>query len=148
MDNLNFTSYSGKVQRSILSDTARDAGFDEIPLISLDAPQDELIAKLTDACTRVGFFYVKDHGVSPEKIQSIFEIAEKFFAQAKEKKNEINYKKSKILRGYEPPAEVRTDENRKPDVNEAFNWGYEKGLDPLASKSSSEKGKHTGLLTA
>ena len=141
MDNLNFTSYSGKVQRAILSDTARDAGFDEIPLISLEAPQDELLAKLTDACTRVGFFYVKDHGVSEAKIKAIFETAETFFAQDKAKKNEINYKKSSILRGYEPPAEVRTDENRKPDVNEAFNWGYEKTLDPLHDASMPQKGK-------
>ncbi|CAG9940271.1 unnamed protein product [Clonostachys rosea f. rosea IK726] len=131
MANLNFVSYSGNVQREIQSDTARSASFDEIPLISLKAPKKELLEQLKDACTHVGFFYIKDHGVPADKIEAIFSMAEKFFAQEKEVKNQINYKKSKILRGYEPPAEVRTDENRRPDVNEAFNWGYEKELDPL-----------------
>ncbi|KAL2202606.1 putative isopenicillin N synthetase [Sarocladium strictum] len=138
-DNLSFTSYTKQVQRTIRSDTARNASFDEIPLISLKAPHDQLLAQLTDACTRVGFFYVKDHDVPEEKIDAIFGVAEKFFAQEKEVKNKINYKQSKILRGYEPPAEVRTDETRKPDVNEAFNWGYARELDPEASGSSYEE---------
>lgn len=127
---MNFTSFSGN-QRTISSDVARRADFTEIPLISLDSPKDELLVQLTDACTRIGFFYLKDHGISQEKIDGLFKTAESFFAQDAEKKNEINYKQSKILRGYEPPAEVRTDETRKPDLNEAFNWGYEKELDPL-----------------
>lgn len=140
MANLQFTSYSGQVQRSILSDTARSAGFDDIPVISLKAPQDELLDQLTDACTRVGFFYLKDHDVQQETIDALFCMAENFFAQDQETKNNINYKKSKILRGYEPPAEVRTDENRKPDLNEAFNWGYEKALDPLWNQNTSKEG--------
>lgn len=138
--NLQFTSFSNQVQRTIRSDVARNATFDEIPLISLNAPADELLKQLTDACTRVGFFYIQDHDVPQEKIDAIFKTAEKFFAQDKDVKNKINYKQSKILRGYEPPAEVRTDENRKPDVNEAFNWGYEKALDPVWDGSDSKEG--------
>jgi hypothetical protein len=128
-DKMSFTSFAGNY-RAVKSDTARQADFSEIPLISLRTPKDQLLAQLTDACTRVGFLYIKDHDVTQEKIDRLFKSAETFFAQELEKKNEINYKKSKILRGYEPPAEVRTDEFRKPDLNEAFNWGYEKSLDP------------------
>ncbi|EOO01273.1 putative isopenicillin n protein [Phaeoacremonium minimum UCRPA7] len=130
---MSFTSFSGN-QRTVSSDVARRADFNEIPLISLRSPKNELLEQLTDACTRVGFFYIKDHDVPQEKIDNLFKTAESFFAQGAEKKNEINYKKSKILRGYEPPAEVRTDETRKPDMNEAFNWGYEKELDPTWPK--------------
>ena len=79
------------------------------------ATKEELLKQLTDACTRIGFFYVKDHDVPQQKIDQLFKTAEAFFAQDNEKKNEINYKKSRILRGYEPPAEVRTDETRKPE---------------------------------
>ncbi|KAF3019376.1 hypothetical protein E8E14_011640 [Neopestalotiopsis sp. 37M] len=131
---MSFTSYSGN-SRSVVSDTARRADFCEIPLISLKAPKEELIAQLTDACTRVGFFYVKDHDVPQGAIDQLFRTATEFFSQDPDRKNEVNYKKSRILRGYEPPAEVRTDETRKPDLNEAFNWGYEKSLDPLFSGS-------------
>ena len=137
---MSFTSFSGN-QRTVSSDVARRADFNEIPLISLRSPKNELLEQLTDACTRVGFFYIKDHDVPQEKIDNLFKTAESFFAQGAEKKNEINYKKSKILRGYEPPAEVRTDETRKPDMNEAFNWGYEKELDPTWPKGQKVQGE-------
>jgi hypothetical protein len=139
---MNFTSFAGN-ERSISSDVARRADFNEIPIISLKSPKHELLNQLRDACTRVGFFYIKDHDIAQEKIVNAFKTAEKFFAQDLEVKNEINYKKSKILRGFEPPAEVRTDETRKPDLNEAFNWGYEKELDPLWSGSNLEPGMFT-----
>jgi isopenicillin N synthase-like dioxygenase len=137
---MNFTSFAGN-ERTIASDVARRADFNEIPIISLKAPKHELLAQLRDACTRVGFFYIKDHDVAQETISKAFDIAKKFFAQDQEVKNEIHYKQSRILRGFEPPAEVRTDETRKPDLNEAFNWGYERELDPLRSGSNSEPGK-------
>lgn len=127
---MEFTSFAGN-KRAVESDIARQADFNEIPLISLNAPTKELLSQFKDACTRVGFLYIKDHGVPQEKIDALFGTAEKFFAQDINAKNVINYKKSKILRGYEPSAEVRTDETKKPDLNEAFNWGYEKSLDPL-----------------
>ncbi|ETS84720.1 hypothetical protein PFICI_02745 [Pestalotiopsis fici W106-1] len=136
---MSFTSYSGN-SRSVVSDTARRADFSEIPLISLKAPKEDLIAQLTDACARVGFFYVKDHDVPQGVIDQLFQTATEFFSQDLARKNEINYKKSRILRGYEPPAEVRTDETRKPDLNEAFNWGYEKSLDPLFAGSDDTPG--------
>lgn len=136
---MNFTSFAGN-KRTVTSDTARRADFNEIPIISLHSPKQELLAQLTDACTRVGFFYLKDHDVPQAKIDNLFKTAEAFFAEGSESKNTINYKKSKILRGYEPPAEVRTDETRKPDLNEAFNWGYEKSLDPLWTGDDDKQG--------
>lgn len=141
---MDFTSFSGS-KRTIASDAARRADFNEIPIISLNASKEQVLAQLTDACTRIGFFYIKDHGVPQEKVDRMFSLAEDFFAQDLTKKNEINYKKSRILRGYEPPAEVRTDETRKPDLNEAFNWGYEKSLDPSWSRDSDAQGdtRHT-----
>lgn len=141
---MSFTSYSGN-SRSVVSDKVRRADFNEIPLISLKSPKEELLAQLTDACTRVGFFYIKDHDVPQDKIDRLFATAADFFSQDLSKKNEINYKKSRILRGYEPPAEVRTDETRKPDLNEAFNWGYEKSLDPMLTGSEDTPGMYMFL---
>jgi len=137
---MEFTSFAGN-KRIVESDTARQADFNEIPIISLESPKEELLEQLKDACTRVGFLYIKDHGVPQHKIDALFNTAESFFAQDSATKNEINYKKSNILRGYEPPAEVRTDETRKPDMNEAFNWGYEKSLDSQRSTAQDEPGE-------
>ncbi|KAK3669398.1 hypothetical protein LTR78_010703 [Recurvomyces mirabilis] len=124
---------SGK--RTLAGNVARKAKFSEIPTISLAATEGEIIEQLSDACTRVGFFYIKDHGVCDAVTSSIFDTAEEFFNQALEVKNEINYKKSTILRGYEPIAEVRTDETKMADLNEAFNCGYEPQLDPQRDSS-------------
>ena len=66
----------------------------------------------------------------------MFRTAEAFFDQPDDVKNEINFRKSSILRGYEPSAQVRTDETKKPDLNEAFNCGYEPALDPMAPSPS------------
>ena len=126
-----FTSFSGKTRTITSNDSVRAASASEIPIISLEAPLSELIFHLRDACTRVGFFYIKDHDVPQEIIDATFTCAENFFTLDEETENEVHYKKSKILRGYEPSDEVRTDETRKPDVNEAFNWGYSAELDPL-----------------
>jgi hypothetical protein len=65
-------------KRTLAGDVARKAEFDEvhvrkylahwerpidfsfqIPFISLAAPDDEVVTKLRDACTRVGFMYIK-----------------------------------------------------------------------------------------
>lgn len=139
-----FTSFAGN-KRTIASDTARTASFKEIPIISLKSPKPELISQLRDACTRVGFFYIQDHDVPQAKIDKTFHIAKSFFAQEQAVKNAINYKKSKILRGYEPPAEVRTDETKKADLNEAFNWGYERDLDLDRGEGDEEIGSFASL---
>ncbi|KAM3423615.1 hypothetical protein BST61_g1038 [Cercospora zeina] len=115
-----FTSFSGR-KRQLAGDEARKAEFHEIPIISLTHPEPNIIEQLRDACTQVGFFYVMDHGVSQEVIDGIFETAERFFDQPLETKSEIHYKLSKVLHGYQPISEVRTDESKRADLNEAFN---------------------------
>lgn len=144
-----FTSFSGKSRVVANDNTVRNATASEIPIISLQAPLYELLDQLRDACTRVGFFYIKDHGVPQEIIDATFGCARDFFALDIEAKNEVNYKKSKILRGYEPMDEVRTDESKKPDMNEAFNWGYSPELDPIAPSETNQQGEDiiTGYRT-
>lgn len=70
-------------------------------------------------------------------INAAFDTAKRFFDQDLEAKSAIHYKKSSILRGYEPIAEVRTDETKKADLNEAFNCGYEPDLDNRGHHGSS-----------
>jgi len=71
--------------------------------------------------------------VSQNLVDNIFQCAKDFFALESAEKAEVHFKKSKILRGYEPTKEVQTDATKKSsDLNEAFNWGYSKELDPLA----------------
>lgn len=89
-----------------------------------------MIEQLRYACTTVGFFYIRDHDVPQSIIDDTFSCAQDFFSLSPEAKDEIHFTKSAILRGYEPMALVRTDETKAPDLNEAFSYGYEPGLDP------------------
>lgn len=55
---IQFTSYSGRT-RILTCNDARKAEFNEIPTISLKDPENDIISQLREACTQVGFFYIK-----------------------------------------------------------------------------------------
>lgn len=137
-----YTSFSGNA-RVVLSDKSRKADFNEIPIISLESPHEEVVAQILDACTRVGFFYIKDHDVPQDVIDQVFDAGKSFFALPADQKNETHFRKNKLLRGYEGPGETIVDSTRKPDLNESFNWGYETELDPVKSFDTTDEGTFT-----
>lgn len=53
------------------------------------------------ACRTTGFFYIKNHGVPVEIVNTQLKISRDFFALSSEEKLKIDFKKSKCLRGYE-----------------------------------------------
>lgn len=132
-----FLSFSGR-KRTIVGDVARKADFSEIPVISMLSPQHELVTQIRDACTRVGFFYISDHGIPQESIDNVLTSAETFFAMPEEDKNEIHFSKSTHFRGYEGVGDNVTETGRKPDLNEQFNWGYQADLDPERNEQEIE----------
>lgn len=159
-----FTNFSGTT-RLLLSDTARTASFDEIPLISLPPPSPNptaatppsLIAAIRDACTRVGFFYLADHGVPESTVDQAFEYARKFFDQTKDDKAEVHIRKSRTMRGWEPIKEPGSDDEvtgdrkrdptRRADLKETFCWAYEESLDPeVVGKKRDADGKRERFL--
>ncbi|EOO01943.1 putative clavaminate synthase-like protein [Phaeoacremonium minimum UCRPA7] len=131
------TSFSGNA-RIVLSDKSRKADFNEIPIISLASPREEVVVQVFDACTRVGFFYIKDHDVPQDVIDKTFDAGKMFFALPIDQKNETHFRKNKLLRGYEGPGDTKADSasTHRPDLNESFNWGYEADLDPVKSLDS------------
>ncbi|KAH3671155.1 hypothetical protein OGAPHI_000866 [Ogataea philodendri] len=124
-----FTSFSGN-SRTVISEKARAATFSEIPLISLEAEKQELVRQIRTACTQVGFFYIKDHGIEQKLVDDLMNSAQEFFRLPMEEKNDIHFTKSKQLKGYEGFGDNRTESERKPDLNEQFSWGYDKEMDP------------------
>ncbi|GAD96929.1 isopenicillin N synthetase, putative [Paecilomyces variotii No. 5] len=134
-----FTSFAGR-KYNILSDQVKESvSFNEIPVIDFTRPQQELIRSLQDACTRVGFFYISNHGISQSIINKVFSSTEEFFKLDTEIKEQIHFKKGNALCGYEGIQNVYTDETRKPDLNEAFSWRYSPDLDPLQGQSGSSQ---------
>jgi len=85
--NLTYVDYAGN-WRPIQSQQARKSGPGEIPIIDI-APfvktetsaeaKAAVVQQVYDACTRVGFLYVKGHGLSQNDMDSLFEEGVKFF---------------------------------------------------------------------
>ncbi|CAH6723731.1 putative 2-oxoglutarate-Fe(II) type oxidoreductase Hxnyp [[Candida] jaroonii] len=133
-----FLSFSGR-KREVVDEEVRKADFSEIPVISLNQDKESLIKDLKYACKTVGFFYIKDHGVPQESIDKLLGGAKTFFELPKEDKNEIHFSKSKHFRGYESCGDNNTEEGKRPDLNEQFNWGYEAKLDPIKTTEEVEE---------
>ncbi|GAA6029824.1 hypothetical protein JCM8097_001065 [Rhodosporidiobolus ruineniae] len=139
-----FVDYTGK-QRVVQNTEGRSAGaFDEVPLIDIapflnpsatPAEKAAVVAQVRHACEDVGFMYLKGHGISPKIEEAAFEQARVFFDQDVAAKQELDYRRSAVFRGYEG-----LKGNAQGDTKEAFNWanlpgiskiGYEPVADPL-----------------
>ncbi len=93
----------------ILSEDSIVGDFDTIPLIDIagifspDISERKKVAtQLYDACTRVGFFYIKNHGISEESIDAVFDWGKEFFALPFDEKMEIYINNIPNYRGYTP----------------------------------------------
>jgi len=116
-----------------------DAAVAQIPILDLGptfagAPGaiDRLGAELRDACERVGFFYIANHGVPQELIDRAFAESRRFHALPLDEKNRLPINENNI--GYLPmnasiqkASDVHT--NTKPNRNESFFVSHDRGAD-------------------
>jgi isopenicillin N synthase-like dioxygenase len=104
--------------------------FDSVPVIDFTGmlaadpgAKAEVAAKLRNACSDVGFFYIKNHGVPPALIERTFAEAERFFRIPAEDKMAIHVKKSSHLVGYVGMGEENADPAvGKGDVHEGYDF--------------------------
>lgn len=120
-----------------LSTTPNTTAFRSIPTIDLSpsfTPSSEARAavarQINEACTTVGFFYITGHGIPAEVCEAILELAQRFFKLPQAAKDAIHMRQSNNFRGYEPAAFSTVNTFDTKETKEAFNWGYEAGLDP------------------
>jgi isopenicillin N synthase-like dioxygenase len=83
--------------------------FNSIPIINVEGLRSDNVeerrkvaSEIKEACTRVGFFYVENHGVPQELLDGVFQQAESFFALPFEQKMEVFIANSANFRGYTP----------------------------------------------
>jgi isopenicillin N synthase-like dioxygenase len=84
---------------------SRRLEFSEIPVIDAGrlmagTPDPETIAALERACTDVGFFYLKNHGVAPRLVDELAVQATRFFARPMTEKQALTV--NPRMRGYLP----------------------------------------------
>jgi len=120
-----------------LTTKSATTSFRSIPVIDLRSSfsssataREEVAKRIHEACTTVGFFYITGHG-NESLCQQTLELAERFFTNVPQaSKDKIHMKHSKYFRGYEPAAYTTVNNFEAKETKEAFNWGYEAGLDP------------------
>jgi len=103
-----------------------------IPIIDLTdalgvtASRRRIAAKqMRDAAQTSGFFYVSNHGVSPDLIRRQFEVAARFFKSPSTVKRAVAVQADQAKRGYEAIGSQRLDENASADLKESYQFGVE-----------------------
>ncbi|HEY0295037.1 MAG TPA: 2-oxoglutarate and iron-dependent oxygenase domain-containing protein [Bordetella sp.] len=109
-------------------DAPRRASADELPILDLGdwlagGPIEPLVEQFKSACTNMGFFYVKNHGIPQSVIDGVFEATRRYFSFPEEErlKDKID---ERFRRGFMPMG-VTQHPGHKPDLKES----YEVGLD-------------------
>ena len=100
----------------------------EIPIVDLDANEDDIIQQLQDACSLYGFFYLKGHGISLDLMDSVLAEARDFFSQPEEIKARVGPgSPGPEFRGYSPWRAIALDPKwqKGGDTREQFTIGRE-----------------------
>ena len=106
----------------------------EFPIIDLSPLQSpdpvdhkKVGMELCEAASTVGFFYIKNHGISQIKIKEIFDISKRFFAYEERQKSAVSI--SPFHRGWLRIGAAKMYGNNESDYKESFVWGLEVAKD-------------------
>lgn len=107
-------------KREILSGSRANPTFSEIPVVDLSGAFSEdfttrlKVAKtIAHACENVGFFYIKNHGISEQLMDDTLSAAKGYFGKDLDTKMREHIYNSKDLRGYEPVNGANVDPRTK-----------------------------------
>ena len=116
-----------------------DAALAQLPIIDLapylsgaDGALQNLADEIADACERIGFFYIKNHGVSEDLIAQAFAQSKRFHALPLETKLGLSLDENNI--GYMPmnasmQAHSTVHKATTPNQNESFFITHDRGPD-------------------
>jgi isopenicillin N synthase-like dioxygenase len=107
--------------------TAIKQEFNDIPIVSLARLRSKsasdrraVAAEVVEACGRVGFLYISDHGVAPGEIDAIFQTAKDFHDLPHDNKMEVSILHNNHAQGYLHGNTKGNDTSIKPNLQEAF----------------------------
>ena len=108
----------------------------------------EVARQIDSACRDWGFFYIRNHPISAERIGQLKDAAEQFFALPVEQKLQIDITKSRHHRGYGAIATEQLDPGKPSDLKETFDMGFHMPADHpdvLAGKPLRGPNRHPDL---
>jgi len=103
----------------------------EIPVIDFapfnqgkELEQQKVVQEIYAACQEVGFFYLQNHGISPELVEQLLFQSQTFFALPETIKNQVA--RSPLTNcGYVGFQKEKLDPQKTWDLKEAFNMGLD-----------------------
>lgn len=139
---LQLVSPNGPVTRTVLQAPLRDALPSEMPIIdvadlvdpssTLEARQ-AVAARIREAATNTGFFYIVNHGVPLAVTDASGAAARDFFRQDLDVKMRATSQKQGMPVGYRPPDSQAINPAEGVDLREAFMLRYDPRWDPLVA---------------
>ncbi|KIJ59062.1 hypothetical protein HYDPIDRAFT_118890 [Hydnomerulius pinastri MD-312] len=131
------------------SAVAVNGAFTSIPIIDLSkrtTPEGRiaLAQEIQEACMKVGFFYIKNHGIPPKCLNKVLAAMEEYFALDSETKLKLHHNNYSGFKGYSPPLDANIDptNNTKGDLHEGFRVGWEE----IKAKDNDEKRANDGAM--
>ena len=102
-----------------------------IPIIDIaplrDGSDPIRVAKsLHRASSKIGFIYIKGHGISEKTVENAYKSALTFFRASYSEKASVAV--STKHRGWLGPNRSKMEDNARPDLKESFIWGLESEL--------------------
>lgn len=124
--------------------------FSRIPVIDLTdirspdlTTRKSLAQEIKRACMDVGFFYVKNHGISECTIEAVISASKLFFSLPEEAKLRLDIRKSPVFKGYQPLMSSNNNPGNLGDMHEGFEVGWEE-LD--AKSEDSKRASGSGVM--
>lgn len=132
-----------------LAETAASvsSAFDSIPIVDIghaSAPEERaaLAQQIRDACMKVGFFYVSNHGIPKETIDRVVSAMKAYFSLPFDTKMQLYHKNVANFKGYAPVFDSNIDPANGGDLQEGFEIGWEE----LVPKEHDEKRLNDGAM--
>ncbi|KAH7885002.1 hypothetical protein F5I97DRAFT_1928422 [Phlebopus sp. FC_14] len=124
-----------------------DGAFDSIPVIDLanfstSEGKAALAHQIRDACMRVGFFYISNHGIPEECISNVLAVMKDYFSLPDETKMKLYHKSVANFKGYSPLLDANIEPGNRGDLHEGFEIGWEE----LEAKANDEKRANDGAM--
>jgi len=138
-----------EVEKSDSAPTAHQEDFSEIPIIDLSQPQHIYARQIGEACKNVGFFYITNHNVPHNVMQSVMNSSREFFTLNLKDKLKACSTKYRGNRGYfglgqedldnkDGTRDLSAEEGRSTTKAGDYKEGFDCGLETYEDDARSQ----------
>ena len=87
-----------------------------------------VVSEIRQAAEKIGFFYIRNHGIPKDVIEQAYRAAQGFFSRPKEWKDSVKINANH--HGYLTVGEAKMEQAERVDFKESFVWGLDLQAEP------------------